>query len=351
MLLDARLRLLAIGRALYPGTSPKATLDATARVLLLPALRTCAGTGRPRDVVQENLGQRWRLRTRAVPAATDDRPVAVLGCYVPEHSPMPEPPPVGGWAWRSSPPGPDQTVQVRWPHPRSGFPDTPTPSTQDSRWWEAAQWLDEVVAAPDRPATRRVLAELLTSDDDALRIHEFTSHTGDTRHRMRLAGWRDTTTPGPDTRLRGVVQRLEHRGQAPAEPGPDYLDAALALTRDPLCAVDVAYEHIYLTSPNFPTLDLDLPAHRHLPRMTHPEDLPALRALFRDTTASANRPVGPARIRLRRTGGGWRPVEVTAAAIRPSAASPPDVLCRLRPIDDPPPGAVSPEQHRPPVVR
>lgn len=331
ILLDARFQLLAVGQALYQGTSPKPSLDLTARRILLPQMRQACIDRRPRTDVQEDLGRRWVVRVQPILGPVSGQPVAVLGCYGPAHAKLPDPPLVGGWEWRVTPPGPDQQMRIHWSKETFAVYGLPAPEEPGPHYWEAPQWLDEIVDAAHRTEVRRVLERFLTATSDALTIHNFAARAADGGQvRLRLAGRRDVTAAGPDTWLRGVTMRLDQAAAAAdtASDSPSYLDAAFVLARDALCAIDTLYEHVYLTSARFAELGVALPAHRHLPEMCHPEDLPALRAMLAQATANTSVPAGPVRVRLAAADGeGWRAVEVTGSGIRLSGEPPHHVLC------------------------
>src|SRR3981081_3164000 len=108
--------------------------------------------------------------------------------------------------------------------------------------------------------------------------------------------------------FRGISMRID-------DVGPDvnlspssmtYLDAAFAIAGDPLCAVDTVYEHIYLISKTFGELGIELPPHRHLPPMVHPDDMDTLRHWLKQAVASPATPVGPIEARFAAHGGGWK---------------------------------------------
>jgi hypothetical protein len=330
-LLDARFHLLAVGPSLYQGVSPKPSLDLTARRILLPQMRLACIDRTPRTEVLEDFGRRWVIRVQPILGAVSGQPVAVLGCYGPAHAKLPDPPLVGSWEWRVTPPGPDQQMRIHWSKETFDVYGIPAPPGAGPYYWEAPQWLDEIVADAHRTEVQRVLERFLTMTSDALLIHNFAARTADGGQvRLRLAGRRDVTAPGPDTWLRGVTMRLDPAAAAVADTSdsPSYLDAAFALARDPLCAIDTLYEHVYLTSARFAELGVALPAHRHLPEMCHPEDLPALRTMLKQATADAGVPAGPVRVRLAAAAGqGWREVDVTGSGIRLSGEPPHHVLC------------------------
>ena len=131
--------------------------------------------------------------------------------------------------------------------------------------------------------------------------------------------------------FRGISMRID-------DVGPDvnlspssmtYLDAAFAIAGDPLCAVDTVYEHIYLISKTFGELGIELPPHRHLPQMVHPDDMDTLRHWLKRAVASPMTPVGPIEARFAAHGGGWKILLLVGTAVSMSDGEPHHVLCRV----------------------
>ncbi|MFD1045952.1 hypothetical protein ACFQ1S_10435, partial [Kibdelosporangium lantanae] len=190
ILLDAGLRLLAIGQALYHGTSPRASLDLTARRILLPQLASAGADRWPRSTVTEDFGRRWIVHIRPILGAASGQLVAVLGCYGPADTQLPEPPLVGSWEWLVTPPGPNQQMRIYWSTETFAVYGMHPPTGRGPHWWEAPQWLDEVVAESHRPGVRRILERFLATPSGALRIHRFAARSIDAGHvhALRLAG-------------------------------------------------------------------------------------------------------------------------------------------------------------------
>lgn len=332
VVLDARFHLLAIGQTLYQGTSARSSLDATARRVLLPAMRASYVDRRPRADTLRDLGRGWVIGVHPIFGPVSGHPVAMLGCYGPAGSPLPEPPLIGSWEWHVTPPGIGQRMRLYWTRDTFAVYDIPAPAGDGPFWWETPQWLDEIVVDPHRTNVRRVLETFLTATSDTLLTHAFAARSPATGqvHHVRLAGSRDVTAPGPDIWLRGVTIRLAHAsGIGPSEDSPSYFDAAFALACDPLCAIDTVYEHLYLTSGRFTDLGVALPAHRHLPEMCHPDDLPALRAMLKQAITCTSTLTAPVRVRLKAASGGWRPVEMVGSGVRLGDEAPHHVLCRV----------------------
>jgi hypothetical protein len=345
ILLDARFHLLAVGQALYQGTSPR--LDAVARRILLPRMRSASVDRRPRTQTLEDFGRRWTVRVQPIVGPASGQLLAVLGCYGSADRELPAPPLVGGWEWRVSPPGPDQLMRIYWSPESFEVYGYPQPEGPGPHWWEAPQWLDEVVADAHRAGIQRVLEKFLTATSDGLLIHSFAARSADGgRVHLRLAGRRDVTAPGDDIWLRGVTMRLKYPGETDtnANDVPGYLDAAFVLSRDPLCAIDTLYEHVYLTSAHFADLGVALPSHRYLPEMCHPDDLPLLRAMLEKATADTSVASPAVRVRLAGVDGTWKELEVQGSGIRLTADQPHHVLCRVAAItgSDPSRDAVRP---------
>ncbi|MGW4528415.1 hypothetical protein [Amycolatopsis sp. NPDC004378] len=335
IVLDARLHLLAIGPALYQGISPR--LDVTARRILFPRMRAALADRvdrGPRTQVMEDFGRRWTVRVQPVLGPASGELLAVLGCYVPEHAELPDPPLVGGWEWHATPPGPGQQMRVYWSPDTFGVFGYPVPPGPGPHWWEAARWLDEVVAGAHRADIQRVLETFLTVTSDGLLIHTFAARTADgARVHLRMAGRRDVDGAGPDKWFRGIVTRVANDGSAPPPSTAAVLDAAFAVSADPLCAIDTSYEHIYMTSANFAGLGIELPPDRHLPTMAHPEDIETLRAFLEEAAKRPAETIGPVTVRLAAAGGtGWKRLAFTGTGMRLSASGPQHhVLCRVTP--------------------
>ncbi|UJW28671.1 hypothetical protein L3Q67_25740 [Saccharothrix sp. AJ9571] len=332
VLLDARFHLLAIGRALYQGTSPRSSLDVTARRILLPRMRAACLDGLPHAQVQEDFGHRWSTAVRPILGPVSGQPLAVLGCYGPADAPLPKPPLVGGWEWQVTPPGPEQQLRSYWSPELFEVYGNAVPAGPGPHWREAVQWLDEVVESTHRTGIQRVLQTLRTATSDALIIHSYAArNSSGARVHLRMAGRRDVIAPGPDTWLRGVTMRLKSPGgtSSDSDKTPSYLDAAFALSRDALCAIDVLYEHVYLTSTHFADLGVALPAHRHLPEMCHPDDLPTLRAMLAQAAADTSVPAAAVRVRLAGVDGIWREVEMQGSGVQLTTEPPHHVLCRV----------------------
>lgn len=333
VLLDVGFDLLALGDALYPGTSPKKSLDPTARRILLPSMHAASIDGEPRLTIVEDRGRHWTVVARPVRAPVSGKLLAVQGCYGPANTELPPPPMIGAWEWRVTPPGDDQEMRIFWSPEMFEVYGMSQPIGDGPFWWETAQWVDEVVAEPDRTHVSRILEQYPTSSSDALRIHTFAARgRGPTQgRRLRLAGRRDTTTSGPDTWLRGITMGIDHVSPSAedAQGIPDYLDAAFVLARDPLCAIDTIYEHVYLTSDRFQELGIAMPCHRHLPAMCHPDDLPALRSMLKQATESTTRPAGPVVVRFAAMRGDWTRLQVTGSGVRLADETPHHVLCRV----------------------
>lgn len=338
VLVDSKFQLLSIGAALYKGTSPRAALDATARGVLVPRLHAALLGDEAGDRTVRYFGRAWRTSAVPVLSPLSRTPVAVLGCYRPPEASPPEPPLVGAWEWHVTPPGPDQRMRVFWspaqfdlygiPRPGSGRPDAPAQS-----WWEGPQWLDELVFDSDRAEMRRVLDALVHARTDGLFIHSYRVRSPATGRvqRLRLAGRSRTDSTG--TWLRGISMRMADEDAAAPAPAAAVLDAAFTLSADPLCAIDPAYEHIYMTSANFGELGIELPPDRHLPKMAHPEDLAALRAFLREASERPDQTIAPVTVRLAASRGrDWKRLAITGTGMRLSPSAPgPHVLCRITP--------------------
>ena len=171
--------------------------------------------------------------------------------------------------------------------------------------WAGPHWIDDVVVGRDRAGIRHVLEQFASVASDELRIHSFAVRApgGHDVRPLRLAGRRDTAVPGPDVWLRGVTTPL---GTAhPPTTNASYLEAVFALSNDSLIAIDTRYEHIYLTSPRFPSLGVPLPPQRRLVDMCHPDDLADLRAMLTHAITHTVEQAGPVQVRLAASDGGW----------------------------------------------
>lgn len=337
------MQLLAVGDRLYPGNSPRPVLDATARNILLPRIRSVLEDVRPRPRETEVLdgGDRLTVHVHPIHGAFSGQVLAVLGCYAPVDTPVPEKPLVGSWEWRVMPPGPGQEMRTFWNRELWDVYGIKRPERPDGSpdwafdWWDGPQWLDEVVVDSDRVGMRQVLDNALKAEADDLFRFTFRSRSPQTGeiHRLRLAGRSyvaDAETP--PFWFRGTTMRIDHVPEPYLEsPSGEkaFIDAIFAVSRDPLFAIDTTYEHIYLTSRSFATLDVSLPPHRHLPALCHPEDLPAVRAMLATATQDPGTPVGPVTVRLT-ANPGWRLLELTGTGVRLADGEPHHVLCRAR---------------------
>jgi hypothetical protein len=338
MLIDSgKLQLLSIGSALYQGISSRTVRDPTARQVLIPQMRNAATDNQERGGLSRYGGRVWRSRVVPLLTPLTKQPVAVLGCYVPEHAELPPLPLVGSWEWRITPPGPGQQMRSYWspalydiydiPQPGSGEPGSPPQS-----WWEGAQWFDELILDSDRAEVRRVVdgAIHFKTDDLFFQTYRVRSQKTGKVHRIRGTGRRYFDQDSDDTLLRGVSVRIEEEatttGALPSTAG--IMDAAFALSNDPLCAIDNEYENIYLTSPNFAGLGIECPPDRFLPTMAHPEDMGLLRNFLADVLARPGKVAGPVHIRFVALGGGWRTVVIRGTGMQISSGAH-HVLCRM----------------------
>lgn len=347
MLVDTRMRLIAIGDDQFDGHSPRSAMDLVGRVGLLPSLKQCALDGRSRDIRATVKDRPWSVHVRGITAPTSGVPLAVHGCYVAEGDPVPPPPTVGSWEWEISPPGPNQVMRTYWspdlyrlhgmrPRPREEYG-----SDWDVSGWEGPQWLDELLVPADRAEMRRIIDRAITAPTDALLTHTYrvrSPDTGETRH-LRFAGqrWIQQGANEPPWWWRGITLRLPS-GVGPAErpATAPLLDATFTLSRDPLFAVDVDYEHLYLTSRSFADLGLAVPANRHLPSMCHPDDLTALRTMLHACARSAGSTDTrhTIQIRLANRDNGWTALTISGVGVLLGDTTP-HVLCRAEPTRPP----------------
>lgn len=347
ILVDARMRLIAIGHRQYDGISPKTAMDHVGKFALLPALQQCASDGQERKASRVVKGRRWSVHVQPIRAPFSNVLLAMLACYVPEDQPFAPPPLVGAWEWEISPPGPDQVMRAYWScdqyrihgmqhHRKSG-----NGSDWELSRWEVPRWLDELIEPADRADMRRTIERAIGSRSDALLTHYFRARspdTGSVQH-LRVAGWRWTDNASeyesPPWWWCGITLRAlpEHtRGALRPATGP-LLDATLTLSRDPLFAVDVSYEHVYLTSSRFAEFDLAVPDNRHLPAMCHPQDLPSLRAMLAACTVrvGSGGQSHTVAIRLATRDGSWMRVVVSGIGVDISETGDnPHVLCRVQ---------------------
>lgn len=336
VVIDTRFQLLAVGNGLFRGSSPRTALDITARRVLLPRIRQAIMDSAARTETVTDGPRRLSVRIVPVLGPVSGAPLAVMGCYGDDPSRFPQEPLIGAWEWRVTPPGPDQEMRTYWSTSLYDVYAIPPPATPDltgPSWkcWEGPEWLDRLIVDSDRVEMRRVLDEFIAATTDALFIHSYRVRnpaTGEI-HRLRLAGRSYVADVGPKW-FRGTSMRIDHLSpDANLSPSSQtYLDAAFAVASDPLCAVDTVYEHIYMTSSRFGDLGIELPPHRHLPQMVHPDDLADLRAWLASTAASQSKLSGPVEVRFA-SRDGWKPLSLTGTGVRLAEGEPHHVLCRV----------------------
>lgn len=338
ILIDARFQLLAVGDDLYPGLSPKSHLDPTARHILLPRVREAVTTRLEREAAVLDDGRRWVTRVVPVLGAASGMALAVLAYYGPVDTEVPQPPLVGSWEWHVTPPGPDQEMRTYWSQELFRIYGIDPPQAHIDpetgwRFWEGAQFFDELVADSSRAELRRVLDEFrAATNTDALHVafYQVRNHQSGELQHMRLAGRTYITSQAGDRWVRGFSHRVDPSRVTEQPSSSRYLiDAAFRLSKEPLMAVETRYEHIYMTSENVLELGIWLPGDRHLPAMCHPEDLSALRALLSQAVKRPDEQIAPATIRFAVVGGGWTALELTGIGVRMSGEEPHHVLCRV----------------------
>lgn len=336
VLVDARFQLLAVGSDLYRGTSPRSALDITARHVLGHRLRSAAVDGVAHTDSTRFDGVPWETRVIPIKGPVHHAPLAVLGCYGPDAALFPPEPTVGAWEWKVTPPGPDQEMRTYWSGALFDVYGISRPGSPDPSFWEGPQWLDELVVDADRAEIRRGLDAFLTATTDALFFHSYRVRSPTTGQifRLRYAG-RSYVAEGPTRWFRGVSTRIDHptTPQVHGAPGTqDFVNAAFAVSADPLCAIDILYEHLYMTSQSFGRLGVDLPAHRHLPAMVHPEDMGMLRCFLSAAARRVSVPLGPVPVRFAAVNRGWRTLAISGTGVRLSETEEPQhVLCRVSP--------------------
>lgn len=337
VLVDARFQLLAIGSDPYRGTSPRSALDITARHVLGHRLRGAAEEGVARTDTARFDGVGWETRVIPINGPVHGAPLAVLGCYGPDAALFPPEPLIGAWEWKVTPPGPGQEMRTYWSGALFDVYGIPRPSSSDSSFWEGPQWLDELVVDADRAEIRRGLDAFLTATTDALFFHSYRVRSPTTGRifRLRYAGRSYVAESGPARWFRGVSTRIDHPTTPEAHGAPgtqDFVNAAFAVSADPLCAIDILYEHLYMTSQSFGRLGVDLPAHRHLPAMVHPEDMGMLRCFLSAAARRVSVPLGPVPVRFAAVNRGWRTLAISGTGVRLSETEEPHhVLCRVSP--------------------
>ncbi len=334
VLVDARLQMLRAGTALYHGVSPRAGLDVTARHVLIPQIRDAVRHGQECTGTDEYGGRHWDYRVIPIHGPVIGTPLAILGCYGPDAAAFPEPPLVGAWEWRITPPGPDQQMRTYWSPELFDVYGIDRPADTSAQHWEGPQWIDELIVETDRPEIRRQLDRFIAATTDGLFLHVYRTNnpaTGQTQ-RLRLAGRSYRGNHSAPSWFRGVSARVDDESEVEAPPGThDFINAAFRVSRDPLCAIDTTYEHLYMTSQNFGSLEVALPTHRYLPEMVHPDDLEPLRGLLTSAASRPERTVGPARIRFRHASGtGWHALDVVGNGMHLADCDDPHhVLCRV----------------------
>jgi hypothetical protein len=321
ILVSAGMQLLAIGSNLYHAISARAGLDFVARRGLLPLLHAAVATGSPASGLPRLAGRKWAMRAIPIRSVRPGPTLAVLGCYDEVGRNLSARPLVGAWEWEVPSPGQAQEYRVYWSSEMYAVYGTP-PERRD--WFYGSRWLDQLVAAADRPAIRALFEIFVADPSPELRIRMFTATppTGN-RYTLRLAGRR--YDEAGRIVLRGITARVDRD----PSPSPSHLEAVLSLSRDPICMIDPIYEVIYLTTESCRSLGLDMPETRHVPQMCHPDDLSAFRSFLSRATAELGRVHPPIHVRLAALGGGWHQLELCGTGVRVSPLSV-HVWCRFR---------------------
>jgi hypothetical protein len=322
MLVESRLLLLSIGSELYSGHAARSKMDPTARAVLLPRISQAVREGRELTGKAHHSGSGWVYRVVPVIGAETGTVIAVQAIY---GTDLPERPLVGAWEWRVPPPGSGEPLRTYWGpdvFPIYGYdpPHGGDGAYPEGIWWEAPRFFNDVLLDSYRARMRELLATALNASADFLHIEQFEIHHRRTRRRMamRVAGRPAAASSGPVRWVRGLTYEIPELAPEPfASHSQNLLTAAFANAGYPLGVIDPVYQHIWMTSGSFgDQLQVKLPNDRSLLTMCHPDDLPLLRDLLEQATATPpSIPVGPQRVRFEGQDGGWRPVAISASGV------------------------------------
>lgn len=328
VLLEAKGRLLSIGRSLFHGQAPRAHLNALARRHLLPLLTATADDAKPASRTFVNQGVTYRAEV--IPILGPSGAIhAVLGTYVREgESPDPRPE-IGAWEWDLYK---ERTFWNADLFKIYGFPQPPEGRT----FWEAPEWFS-LFEQGSFPHFMSMLSRLRADELKGLQIHFFGVARADTGafQRLRLAG---RTVYGSDNRPQwfcGVTVRVDGWRLDSNEDfnRQRHLDAALILNPFPVCIVDLADLRVMLNHTSWRQVGVDMPNDGSLNSVVHTDDQAYLSA-FLVTAPMAS--AGPSTTTVRFSRGPvWRRIHLAAVRLTDEQLDPKvgQVMIRLQPAD------------------
>lgn len=325
VLADAGLRLLSVGDVHYSGQSIRSKLDPIGRRVLLPLMVEAQTTGAEMHNTRRDQGFVWSAV--AIPViGTSGQVHAVLGYYAPAGEAVSPRPVLGAWEWDVP------KFQTSW-----------TPEMfeiygvvkRDDEPMEAPEWFG-MLEPGAYPHLREVMTRAQRNPGDLI-THIFKiryARSGEYRT-LRLAG-QGIAGEDPHTArwFRGVTVLLDQTDSVvdPRAFSDDFYDAAILLTTDMICVIDLTSSQVTISSKDWATVGIRMPPDQRLASVVHPDDLPEFSALLLAAPYTAAEIVSEGTVRLAGIDGGWIETEVRAVRLRQNADAERDsgaAMCRL----------------------
>lgn len=298
--------LLSIGDKNFSGASVRKNLSALARELLLERTRRVIAAAAPVSETVDVRGDLYDVRIEPIVSPTNRTVLAALAIYAPAGTVLPPRPLIGAIEWMIVDGG--RHISTAWDDnmftlygiKRSGMGSA----------GDFSQWVNELIAPEDRARMKVVITGGIAAPDDQRHLVAYRILTGDGESKHLEASGRVYTTEDSSVKwLRSITREVPVTGPAVVPNNVDtssgpLLRAALELAQDvAVIAVDVTWSQIFMRSPSWETMGLQIPANGHLPHVVHPDDM----QVFLELTAElGGEPGGPACIRLLHTDGSYQ---------------------------------------------